>query len=174
MYSALRILSSLISSAPKQSSKIYTAMEEEFQESDIVFSDVALAGANDDEPGIISRSTGLISCPKLVIMAAAAGSYCMSKNKKKREWTVPVEIPKNFVFRENSDHELDDDDDEEGRDNRHDQLDAEEMVPPHVIISRRSDTKIARSFYDNGMSLKGRNLRRVRNSVLRMTGFIEC
>ncbi|KAG6692122.1 hypothetical protein I3842_10G097400 [Carya illinoinensis] len=49
-----------------------------------------------------------------------------------------------------------------------------EMVPPHVIIKRRIAGKMAFSLCTgNGRTLKGRDLSHVRNSILRMTGFLE-
>ncbi|RWW09967.1 hypothetical protein BHE74_00043807 [Ensete ventricosum] len=50
-----------------------------------------------------------------------------------------------------------------------------EMVPPHVLASRgRMVGKAAFSVCTGqGRTLKGRDLRHVRNSVLRMTGFLE-
>ncbi|KAI5447595.1 uncharacterized protein LOC127080128 [Lathyrus oleraceus] len=52
--------------------------------------------------------------------------------------------------------------------------DEEEMVPPHVIMARRLAGKMKFSMcFGNGRTLKGRDLSRVRNSILRMTGFIE-
>ncbi|CAK8530840.1 unnamed protein product [Lathyrus sativus] len=52
--------------------------------------------------------------------------------------------------------------------------DEEEMVPPHVIMARRLAGKMTFSMcFGNGRTLKGRDLSRVRNSILRMTGFIE-
>ncbi|XP_018835264.1 uncharacterized protein LOC109002113 [Juglans regia] len=49
-----------------------------------------------------------------------------------------------------------------------------EMVPPHVIIERRIAGKMAFSLCTgNGRTLKGRDLSHVRNSILRMTGFLE-
>ncbi|CAH8320254.1 unnamed protein product [Eruca vesicaria subsp. sativa] len=49
--------------------------------------------------------------------------------------------------------------------------DGSEMIPPHVIIGkRRVEAKMAFSF----CTLKGRDLSRHRNSVLRMTGFLEA
>uniref|UniRef100_A0A0D9V572 Senescence regulator n=1 Tax=Leersia perrieri TaxID=77586 RepID=A0A0D9V572_9ORYZ len=45
------------------------------------------------------------------------------------------------------------------------------VVPPHVLLARR---RAAFSMCSGqGRTLKGRDLRRVRDSVLRMTGFIE-
>lgn len=51
----------------------------------------------------------------------------------------------------------------------------EGMVPPHVIVERRlNGRKTAFSVCTgNGWTLKGRDLRRVRNLVLTRTGFLE-
>ncbi|KAL6614582.1 hypothetical protein ACP70R_036852 [Stipagrostis hirtigluma subsp. patula] len=46
-----------------------------------------------------------------------------------------------------------------------------EVVPPHVLLARRRAAFSVCS--GQGRTLKGRDLRRVRDSVLRMTGFIE-
>ncbi|XP_051124977.1 uncharacterized protein LOC127247242 [Andrographis paniculata] len=53
--------------------------------------------------------------------------------------------------------------------------DETEMVPPHVIIGRRAAGKMMALSVCTGneRTLKGRNLNQVRNSVLRMTGFLE-
>ncbi|RRT74930.1 hypothetical protein B296_00001607 [Ensete ventricosum] len=50
-----------------------------------------------------------------------------------------------------------------------------EWAPPHVVASRRSaEGKVAFSLCSGlGRTLKGRDLLHVRNSVLRMTGFLE-
>lgn len=40
-----------------------------------------------------------------------------------------------------------------------------EMVPPHILVSKR--------IAGEGRPLKGRRLSEVRNSILRMTGFLE-
>lgn len=49
--------------------------------------------------------------------------------------------------------------------------DEEEMVPPHVIVARSHVTFSV--FEGVGRTLKGRDLRRVRNAVLQKTGFID-
>ncbi|RRT62809.1 hypothetical protein B296_00023731 [Ensete ventricosum] len=47
-------------------------------------------------------------------------------------------------------------------------------IPPHVIIARRPADTIAFSVrVGKGRTLKGRDLSRVRNSILQMTGFLE-
>ncbi|WOL07548.1 hypothetical protein Cni_G16292 [Canna indica] len=48
----------------------------------------------------------------------------------------------------------------------------EEMVPPHVIVARSHVTKFS-VFEGVGRTLKGRDLRRVRNAVLKKTGFLD-
>lgn len=49
-----------------------------------------------------------------------------------------------------------------------------EVVPPHVLLARRRAAGSSSSVCSGqGRTLKGRDLRRVRDSVLRMTGFIE-
>ncbi|KAL0304455.1 UNVERIFIED_CONTAM: hypothetical protein Sradi_6313600 [Sesamum radiatum] len=47
----------------------------------------------------------------------------------------------------------------------------EEMVPPHVIVARSHVTFSV--FEGAGRTLKGRDLRRVRNAVFQKTGFID-
>lgn len=47
----------------------------------------------------------------------------------------------------------------------------EEMVPPHVIVARSHVTFSV--FEGVGRTLKGRDLRRVRNAVFQKTGFID-
>ncbi|KAK7332125.1 hypothetical protein VNO80_28873 [Phaseolus coccineus] len=71
----------------------------------------------------------------------------------------PVNIPHRMVRREDSS-------DEEER---------EEMTPPHEILRRRVAGKMAFSVCTgNGRTLKGRDLSQVRNSILRLTGFLEA
>ncbi|KAJ1299134.1 hypothetical protein BS78_01G508400 [Paspalum vaginatum] len=48
----------------------------------------------------------------------------------------------------------------------------EEMVPPHVVAARRH-ARSSSVLEGAGRTLKGRDLRRVRNAVLRRTGFLD-
>ncbi|XP_040378290.1 uncharacterized protein LOC121053891 [Oryza brachyantha] len=48
----------------------------------------------------------------------------------------------------------------------------EEMVPPHVVAARRQ-ARSSSVLEGAGRTLKGRDLRRVRNAVLRQTGFLD-
>ncbi|BAT87269.1 hypothetical protein LR48_Vigan09g226900 [Vigna angularis] len=51
----------------------------------------------------------------------------------------------------------------------------EEMRPPHEIVRQRVAGKMAFSVCTgNGRTLKGRDLSQVRNSILRLTGFLEA
>jgi len=63
-----------------------------------------------------------------------------------------------------------DDDDEDGEED-----DEEEMVPPHEFVARNSaqSPMLAYSVLEGiGRTLKGRDMRQVRNAVWRQTGFL--
>ncbi|XP_075670163.1 protein S40-7-like [Castanea sativa] len=66
-----------------------------------------------------------------------------------------------------SPHEFDDvNDDDDGVDG--------EMLPPHKIVARAQSPMLACSVLEGaGRTLKGRDLRRVRNGVWRRTGFLD-
>ncbi|CAN4085654.1 unnamed protein product [Withania somnifera] len=52
-----------------------------------------------------------------------------------------------------------------------DELESDEMVPPHVLVAQSHVTFSV--FEGVGRTLKGRDLRRVRNAVFQKTGFID-
>ncbi|KAK6917276.1 Senescence regulator S40 [Dillenia turbinata] len=84
------------------------------------------------------------------------------KNKNLSSQSLPVNIPEPNFNSGDSD-EYDDDFYEEG-----------ELIPPHIIIGRKVAGKMAFSVCTgNGRTLKGRDLSQVRNSILRLTGFLE-
>ncbi|CAK9154709.1 unnamed protein product [Ilex paraguariensis] len=127
-------------------------MAEEFQESEVIFPEYDV---NEEFPG---RSNSRES----------QNNKLMRRKKKKN--SVPVKIPENVsgnsVFQQVDSDFFDDEhcDDDDG-----------EIVPPHVISGRRIARKMAFSVCTgNGRTLKGRDLSKVRNSILRMTGFIEA
>ncbi|KAK7412526.1 hypothetical protein VNO78_03990 [Psophocarpus tetragonolobus] len=74
--------------------------------------------------------------------------------------SMPVNIPQRVPQRWPSDEEEAD----------------KEITPPHEIVRRRRVTeKMAFSVCTgNGRTLKGRDLSQVRNSILRLTGFLEA
>ncbi|KAJ0971085.1 hypothetical protein J5N97_019044 [Dioscorea zingiberensis] len=55
---------------------------------------------------------------------------------------------------------------------REEEEDEEEMVPPHVIVARSHATTFS-VFEGAGRTLKGRDLRKVRNAVFEKTGFLD-
>ncbi|PPR85568.1 hypothetical protein GOBAR_AA35123 [Gossypium barbadense] len=126
--------------------------EEEFQESEVIFSDNIsnIHGSHDEDAAVIDGG-------------------CFNYRGGFSNNSLPVNIPCG-VFHYGGrggayDFEEEDEDDmEEG-----------EMVPPHVILGRRIAGKMAFSVCTgNGRTLKGRDLSQVRNSILRMTGFLEA
>ncbi|PIN16544.1 hypothetical protein CDL12_10801 [Handroanthus impetiginosus] len=82
--------------------------------------------------------------------------------------SAPVNFPvwpKEFRDKYKNDNRFDEvEDDDEG-------IGEEEMVPPHVIVARSHVTFSV--FEGAGRTLKGRDLRRVRNAVFQKTGFID-
>ncbi|OWM73013.1 uncharacterized protein LOC116205742 [Punica granatum] len=137
-------------------------MDLEFQESDIIFSSdhqsTREVDDNSNVPGIdTSARKGRGKSKK------SLGKKTM---KKMMIQSVPVDIPCNFFQHKR----------EPGnRDEFYDYYDDdEEMVPPHMIVGRRIAGKIAFSVCTGiGRTLKGRDLSEVRNSILRLTGFLE-
>jgi hypothetical protein len=120
-------------------------MAEEFFESEVVFSDQIQSGAEEKELLMVETET------------EDDHHAAEKKNKKVVARSKPMNIPEGTFKRFDSDYE-----------------DGGEMVPPHVIMARRLAEKMTYSMcHGNGRTLKGRDLSRVRNSVLRMTGFIE-
>lgn len=134
-------------------------MAEEFQESEIIFSD---NNCYDFQEMIVSPTDGNL----LASNNKSTKNTIRNKNKNKKNLSssLPVNIPESFFqFRERDFLEEDENDDVDG-----------ELVPPHVIVGRRIAGKMAFSVRTgNGRTLKGRDLSQVRNSILRMTGFLE-
>lgn len=125
-------------------------MEEEFQEAEVIFGD------KHDYAGRM-----LMMMPSS--QASQHNKSAKKKKKKNNNYSVPMNIPNGVSISGDSDESQEDFDFED-----------EEMVPPHVITSRRCAGKMAFSVRTgNGRTLKGRDLSQVRNSILRMTGFLE-
>ncbi|GMH30243.1 hypothetical protein Nepgr_032086 [Nepenthes gracilis] len=132
-------------------------MKEELQECEIVFCDL-----DSHQSGEIDGMGGFC-CYSGELKQRRRRRRRRKMVKKKQSSSAPLNIPRK-IFRENLQNdefsELVDDD---GK-----------MVPPHVIVSRRFAGKIACSVCsDDGRKLKGMNLCRVRNSILRITGFLD-
>ncbi|KAG5235142.1 hypothetical protein OIU77_009223 [Salix suchowensis] len=123
-------------------------MAEELHESEVIFSDdehECREYFNYQEMGVFSSSNKKVK-----------------KKKQNQSSSVPVIIPSRV-------YQLSDSDDFE------EDFAGEGLVPPHVIVERRIAGKMAFSVCTgNGRTLKGRDLSEVRNSILRMTGFLEA
>lgn len=106
--------------------------------------------------------------------APAGGEYLAAQSAPSRKFqqSAPVKVPillsKGAPRRRNGDELafVDDGDDD----------DDEEMLPPHEIVARGSGVSPRTTFSvleGVGRTLKGRDLRQVRNAVLRQTGFLD-
>ncbi|KAL0398398.1 UNVERIFIED_CONTAM: hypothetical protein Sradi_2183100 [Sesamum radiatum] len=123
-------------------------MAEEFEESQVIFQEDEVEDEDSD-----GTETGSLS----------SRESRSNKAKVNKKSSVPVNIPENEFRRSSWFRYME----EEGDDG--------EMVPPHVIVGRRVAGKMMAFSVctGNGRTLKGRDLSEVRNSVLRMTGFLE-
>ncbi|KAJ8545372.1 hypothetical protein K7X08_017955 [Anisodus acutangulus] len=129
-------------------------MAEEFQEYEVIFQENAgheelQKSGDDEEYDFQIRRNNKVSRLK----------------KLKRNFnSVPVNIPDKtswFKYVEKKSNFFEDEDDE--------------IVPPHVITGRRIAGKMMAFSVCTGYgrTLKGRDLSQVRNSILKMTGFLE-
>lgn len=89
--------------------------------------------------------------------SAALSAKCAAWAQERRPFTHPIEIP---AASGGTDGRMGRGEEEDG-----------EVEPPHVLMARRRAASSVCS--GQGRTLKGRDLTRTRDSVLRMTGFIE-
>ena len=145
--------------------------EEEFQESEVIFSDHSSNhyGTHDEDYPV--QDDGYFDYRGFSKNSRVPCNYYDKSKKNSTKKTkiaassLPVNIPRHHDCVFHCDGEADDfEEDEQG-----------EVVPPHVILGRRIAGKMAFSVCTgNGRTLKGRDLSQVRNSILRMTGFLEA
>ncbi|KAG5055715.1 hypothetical protein AAZX31_03G177900 [Glycine max] len=117
-----------------------------------------------------SRMT-IPSLPRPPAASPSADYLAQSAPSRKFQQSAPVKVPillsASASRRKNADdfaRVVDDDDDDE------------EMLPPHEIVARGSGVSPKTTFSvleGVGRTLKGRDLRQVRNAVLRQTGFLD-
>ncbi|KAH0760372.1 hypothetical protein KY290_016445 [Solanum tuberosum] len=139
-------------------------MEEEFQESEVIFQENIENEENDRDYYEFQNRD---------LMSSNFRNSQSRKRLKKISNSIPISIPDNLSrnnswFKHVKNNESNFFEDEEYGDDG-------EMVPPHVITGRRIAGKMM-SFSicsGYGRTLKGRDLSQVRNSILRMTGFLE-
>ncbi|KAK1375452.1 Senescence regulator [Heracleum sosnowskyi] len=98
----------------------------------------------------------------------------LKRKKKKKENSRPVNIPGNASLPTTNSSCYRTMDSKNLFEESYDDDAEVHITPPHVILGRRKNGKMAFSVcFGNGRTLKGRDLSQVRNSVLRMTGFYE-
>ncbi|KAL2244722.1 UNVERIFIED_CONTAM: hypothetical protein Sindi_2740400 [Sesamum indicum] len=126
-------------------------MAEEFEESEVIFREEEVEDEDSDD-----TETG----SNFQLSSRESRSNRAKRKKLSKKSSVPINIPENVSGRSTWFRYME----EEG-----------EMVPPHVIVGRRVAGKMMAFSVctGNGRTLKGRDLSEVRNSVLRMTGFLE-
>ncbi|XP_037409490.1 uncharacterized protein LOC119271970 [Triticum dicoccoides] len=90
--------------------------------------------------------------------SAGVSAKCAAWAQERRPFTHPIEIPAASGAPDE-------------RRGRGEEEDGGEVEPPHVLMARRRAASSVCS--GQGRTLKGRDLTRTRDSVLRMTGFIE-
>ncbi|XWS18568.1 hypothetical protein CRYUN_Cryun32bG0056300 [Craigia yunnanensis] len=146
--------------------------EEELQESEVIFSDLSSNHYVTHDEDAAVHDDGYFDYGGFSKNGRVSRNYNKSKkntkNKKKiAASSLPVNIPRHHgtaVFHCGEADDFEEEEDEEG-----------EIVPPHVTLGRRIAGKMASSVCTgNGRTLKGRDLSQVRNSILRMTGFLEA
>uniref|UniRef100_A0A7N0REX6 Uncharacterized protein n=1 Tax=Kalanchoe fedtschenkoi TaxID=63787 RepID=A0A7N0REX6_KALFE len=122
-------------------------MGEDFQESDVIFSD-GYDSSSSNESNFSSRDhTGSLS---------GWGKVKPRKQRRQKSGSVPIRIPSNLST---------------GCSTESDEYDEEEegVRPPHLIVAKRIGERMG-----HGRPLRGREMSEVRNSILRMTGFLEA
>ncbi|XP_021724299.1 uncharacterized protein LOC110691654 [Chenopodium quinoa] len=139
---------------------------DEFEESEVMFSDYSSSDesvetSDETESGDDRRWKHYYNQsnhPRMMLK-----SIKCHKKKPRISSSMPVNIPAMSSFRfgiEPLDENDKDNDDED---------DLMRRLPPHLIVERRDNEEMARSF----SPLKGKNLCEARNNILRMTGFLE-
>ncbi|KAL0305560.1 UNVERIFIED_CONTAM: hypothetical protein Sradi_5973300 [Sesamum radiatum] len=127
-------------------------MAEEFEESQVIFQEDEVEDEDSEDTETCSN------------FQLSSRSNKAKRKKLNKKSSVPVNIPENESRRSSWFRYMEEEEGDEG-----------EMVPPHVIVGRRVAGKMMAFSVctGNGRTLKGRDLSEVRNSVLRMTGFLE-
>lgn len=116
---------------------------------------------------ILSSSSSSSSSARIVIpKSKVLGNRVIERGNILRQ-SAPVNVPVMSNLRRQKLRELDKND-----------VDDEEMLPPHEIVARASANHSPMTTFSVlegvGRTLKGRDLRRVRNAVWRQTGFLDC
>lgn len=139
------------------------ASAEELCESEVLWPEAPPHDDGDATPSCSSTSSSPVA-PRSTRTPAARGGVPESERPIRPAGSRPVDIPRPAAARRR-DHE-----DEDGGWS----WSGGTMVPPHVLVSRRrSESEGPAAFALRSGPGRARELSHLRNSVLRMTGFIE-
>ncbi|OEL16357.1 hypothetical protein BAE44_0022624 [Dichanthelium oligosanthes] len=158
---------------PSPTARPYHIMEE-FQEAEILWP----GPANDDNDGGGVGTTGTTTTLSSDVVRSQPASPELSApveiSRRKRRCR-PWAASEHATFDQETDGGGDGDGEEDGGEQR--SVKGLTIVPPHVLLARRRLLGGRTAAYSmcagKGRTLKGRDLRDVRNLVLKMTGFIE-
>ncbi|KNA04612.1 hypothetical protein SOVF_198070 [Spinacia oleracea] len=136
---------------------------EDFEESEVMFSDYSSSDesveSSDETESDDLRRKHYSQSKHPRMMLNSFNSYKL-KQPIRISSSMPVNIPPLMSSLQYGIDPFDDDDDED---------DPMRRLPPHLIVEKRDNEEMARSF----SPLKGKHLCEARNSILRMTGFLE-
>lgn len=90
-----------------------------------------------------------------------------------RQYSAPVNVPDWSMVHRRKTKNVDDDDDEKMSLDDDNDDDEDEKVSPEEYFLRRSRSSSSSVMEGVGRKLKGRDLSKVRNAVLKQTGFLE-
>ncbi|KAI4385430.1 hypothetical protein MLD38_003457 [Melastoma candidum] len=117
-----------------------------------------------------SHSPSSISASRLIPSVPKPPTHLSERFLGKYPQSAPVNIPVLANLRRRGGGFLGDDHDEVEEE---DEAEDEVLRPPHEIVARRSERVACSVLEGAGRTLKGRDLRRVRNAVWRQTGFLD-
>ncbi|XP_057537553.1 protein S40-2-like [Amaranthus tricolor] len=118
---------------------------DEFEESEMIFSDYS--------------SDQIIENKDMSKLIKSKKIKSVSKKQRVRSLSVPINIPDQIISTFEYDVDV----------VSFEPFDEIMKMPPHLIVEKRGNQEMARSF----SPIKGKILCEVRNSILRMTGFLE-
>ncbi|KAJ4975175.1 hypothetical protein NE237_000281 [Protea cynaroides] len=156
-------------------------MAEEFQESDVIWSEESYCKEDRLLRSVFQDDNFDPAVMMLTNNSASAQQNSRQSRRKSKEsssqyHSFPVNIPCNSKGNSNNRSSNNDNTFLHYSDSNEsdDELEDSELVPPHLMIAGRYGRQMAFSVCTgNGRTLKGRDLSKVRNSILRLTGFLE-
>ncbi|KAL9676617.1 hypothetical protein QQ045_004833 [Rhodiola kirilowii] len=130
----------------------------------------------DEHPPLVRRKASVTTSPSIGMTTAVrtiprsspSSDGSIGSAPGRFNMSAPVNIPVWHKMRSRSRFEEAEEEEEE-----EDEAVDGEMLPPHEVVAARSQTMTFSVFEGVGRTLKGRDLRRVRNAVFQQTGFLD-